>query len=448
MKYETVKSIILIMLVAVSIFLTWNIWTYQPKYDTIDSADAYDISISEKKEPKSLIKPFKFFYHEGDKVWGTTNEIEINTLLDEMMKWNISELNNITNSVSDKTLDEIVHGDRRLEIIFPDIVPFQEYSNVLNFEDKNLPSNSFNRIIVDTSDSNDDTNIVYFVKYGENEKAVFEGKINSNYLPLLEKEVIREIPYNYASYFTSKFNKKTLHLPVEKPEKISYQYYTKEFSTEDFKLALFSDPTSVKKDYSSTGEEFTDWTSIMRVDTENNTLEYVNPAEEPTGSSDLNQLVERSIEYVNDHGGWTDNYQFFSASTSENKIDYRLFLQGLPVFDDQDMSVITQVWGRDSINRYGRPYFSLKLSIPSYIKKVKVPSGSELLTILERAENAEMLERQYIEDVAIGYKLKKEPNWSQLKIISLEPSWYYKLSESWIRLPSMEEIKEVENGLE
>jgi regulatory protein YycH of two-component signal transduction system YycFG len=448
MKYETIKSIILILLVAMSIFLTWNIWTYQPRYDTIDSADAYDISISEKKEPKSLIKPYKFFYHEGDKVWGTTNEIEINTLLNEMMKWNIFELNNITNSVSGKDLDEIVHGDRQLEIIFPDIVPFQEYSSVLNFEDKNLPANSFNRIIVDTSDNNDDANTVYFVTYGEEGKSVFEARIDSDYLPSLKKEVIREIPYNYASYFTSKFTNKILHLPVEKPEKISYQYYTKEFSTEDFKLALFSDPTSVKKEYFNNGIEFTDWTSIMRVDTENNTLEYVNPAEEPIGTSNLNHLVERSIEYVNDHGGWTDNYQFFNVSTSENKIKYRLFLQGLPVFNDQNMSVITQVWGKEGINRYERPYFSLNLSIPSYIKKVKLSSGSELLTILERAENAGMLERQYIEDVAIGYRAEKESNWSQLKIIALEPSWYYKLSGSWIRLPSIEEIKEVENGLE
>ncbi len=34
MRYENSKSVILTFLILVSIILTWNLWTYQPNFDT------------------------------------------------------------------------------------------------------------------------------------------------------------------------------------------------------------------------------------------------------------------------------------------------------------------------------------------------------------------------------------------------------------------------------
>ena len=39
MRYEKIKSIILTLLVLVSILLTWNLWTYQPNYDTMENSN-------------------------------------------------------------------------------------------------------------------------------------------------------------------------------------------------------------------------------------------------------------------------------------------------------------------------------------------------------------------------------------------------------------------------
>ena len=42
MNFERAKSIILIILVGTSIFLTWSIWTYEPEYDQFDqSSESY-----------------------------------------------------------------------------------------------------------------------------------------------------------------------------------------------------------------------------------------------------------------------------------------------------------------------------------------------------------------------------------------------------------------------
>ena len=38
MNFERAKSIILIILIATSSYLTWSIWTYEPKYEKIDQS--------------------------------------------------------------------------------------------------------------------------------------------------------------------------------------------------------------------------------------------------------------------------------------------------------------------------------------------------------------------------------------------------------------------------
>ena len=38
MNFERAKSIILIILVGTSIFLTWSIWTYEPEYDKFEQS--------------------------------------------------------------------------------------------------------------------------------------------------------------------------------------------------------------------------------------------------------------------------------------------------------------------------------------------------------------------------------------------------------------------------
>ena len=65
MNYEKIKSIVLTLLVCISVFLTFNLWTYSPGYDTINSDETFDVSVGDKiEEPdlsKGLLKPYELF---------------------------------------------------------------------------------------------------------------------------------------------------------------------------------------------------------------------------------------------------------------------------------------------------------------------------------------------------------------------------------------------------
>lgn len=71
MRYENIKSGILIVLVMVSILLTWNLWTYQPNYETMKSNDyVKEVSLSEKQEVQKIVRPDQLLYHFKGKHYG------------------------------------------------------------------------------------------------------------------------------------------------------------------------------------------------------------------------------------------------------------------------------------------------------------------------------------------------------------------------------------------
>ena len=113
----------------------------------------------------------------------------------------------------------------------------------------------------------------------------------------------------YNKYFPLKISQKqTVFLPESEIVMNRYQYLSKQLDSDKFKNALFSDPSLVQKNYIATGEEYTDGSSLMRENNDTNMLDYIDPSEVKNKASDSNDLLKRSIDFVNEHGGWTDNY--------------------------------------------------------------------------------------------------------------------------------------------
>ena len=208
-----------------------------------------------------------------------------------------------------------------------------------------------------------------------------------------------------------------------------------------FKNALFSDPSDVRKSQLANLEEFTDGSSLMRVNKLTNYFSYINPAEESNLTDSPHELIRKSIDFINSHAGWTDQYHYFNINSDTSMVSYILYKNGLPVFNDDGMTEITQYWGKDEIYKYLRPYFTLDVSLP-WALKVKLPNGYQ---VLDYIKNNPDIKPKMLQDFMIGYKLSKDPQTPQTVI--LEPSWYYLDSGSWIRL-SIDEAGGTTGGLE
>ncbi|MCR2822731.1 YycH family regulatory protein [Lederbergia panacisoli] len=450
MKYETVKSIVLATLVALSAFLTWNLWTYKPKYELNDTKYVHEMSVvdnreASQREASQIIKPLQVLFHIDEKHFGTVREEDISELLTEVGKWNIYDLGSARILDYDK-IQELAQSNNRIELIYPDSVPFDLYKGAIHFEADVLPNASFDRIVIKLDSDEKDGPAVYFIS--TNEGRVYKSNVNPDLVAALLDET-RKKKSKYDEY-------KPFEMPGEgSPDRIiflttkekaldGFIYRIEYINPEKFKDALFRDPKKVRKDPLPDGEQYTDDRSVMNVDFSTNMIDYINPGQNSISEenpSNQDDVLKRSIDFVNEHRGWTDNYRYFGMAEYEKKTTFQLFLNNYPVFNEQGMTNIRQYWGSEEIFEYKRPFFSIQFKLPEQTRTV-LPSGEDVMNFLL---DDLKLNPDVLESILIGYRLSKDS--SSPEYVSLEPSWYYLYGGSWIRF-DLEEMRGDMSGLE
>jgi len=224
--------------------------------------------------------------------------------------------------------------------------------------------------------------------------------------------------------------KRVMYLPIEKQNMLGYTYFAEYINPDQFKNALFRDPAKVRRDSTQNGVQFTDDRSVMNVDYSTNMIDYINPGQETITQTNNNNrdLLKRSIDFVNEHEGWTDSYRYFDMGIFERKVVFRLFSNNYPVFNEQGMTEISQYWGSEEILKYKRPYF---LKHPFGVStNTTLPSGEYVFnTLLEDPG----FKQDMLESILVGYRLFKTSSNTETEVLTLEPSWYYLYAGSWIR---------------
>src|SRR4051812_12102821 len=122
MNFERAKSIILIILVGTSIFLTWSIWTYEPEYEKIDQSDYIKIE-SDEQIVSDVIKPASIFFHRNGQHFQTSSPVKIGKMEKEFSQWRFTGIKELSLKMVQREFDDFVHEDGSIEIEFTDDVP-------------------------------------------------------------------------------------------------------------------------------------------------------------------------------------------------------------------------------------------------------------------------------------------------------------------------------------
>lgn len=442
MTYENIKSVILVILVITSVLLTWSLWTYQPALEMLEKTNTVEeVAIGQKKEIKKIIQPDKIYYHhKKEKHYGTIDSKEIEKTVKEISKWNFDKFENISDEI--KNLPSFVHEEGNAVIVFPDSVPIELYKNVIQINDNDFPDFQFDGIVINVNDIQKDEELVYFISFKNQQ--TYRSSVPASFVQNFRNKyfLASEFNQNFSEYFSYEVsNKRTLFLPLNKTKMARYQYISTPLESEKFKNALFSDPSVVQKNYQTSMEEYTNSLSLLRENFDKNTISYINLADGNENEFVSKDLLKKSIDFVNEHGGWTDNYRFAEIDEVNHKVVFRLYdSKGYPVFsEERKISAIRQVWGQNEINEYYRSNFSL--STPFEVKEIFLSSGQKVIQYLESQEG---FDRGKLQDVTIGYKMIKEP---QTRLVHLEPSWYYRYNNEWRNI-SMDKSGGGKHGLE
>ena len=426
LKYiEQVKSVILLLLILFSLTLTFSIWTYSPTVDTNEAAPIVDIAIAEKKKIEDVIKPYRLLVSQDNNLYGSIATQDIDGVLSLMKNWEVQTVELLTRHASMTQLNEYVNAPNRITLFFQAEVPIKTYSSVLNFVEQDFTNPSFNRLIIDWSEISSNEMKMYFIN--TTSKKVYSASIKKfnegNSIKNIVKEATSFSLYNEIV----REDKLSLYVSTSPEETVRYTYLIKEIPPVKFKNALFRNPSLVRSNTLGTSEQqFTDDATLMNVNSSYHRISFVNPAAESEKGKELGELIQRSVNFVNEHDGWTDDYRY-SSNPSSQQIRYQLHFFGLPVFSHDTETEIIQYWGDNDVYRYTRPYFTLN-AIPFNQRDVSLLSGQDIYDLLATFPDIEL---SSINDIMPGYKLSRDDDQSTL---TLEPFWYYSMGGSWIRV--------------
>ncbi|MEH7123476.1 two-component system activity regulator YycH [Bacillus sp. JJ1532] len=440
MTYENIKSLILVILVCFSVLLTWSIWTYQPNLETMKKTKTVqEVAISEKKDAEEIVKPDRVIYHyTKEKHFGTTDAGEIDKIISEISRWNFTDFINVTSEI--KNYPSFIHNSGNAVILFPDSIPIDFYRTIIDMKEKKIPDFYFDRIVIDTEGIQKDQGFVYFISSEKGQ--AFRSQVPASFVQSFYNGFFNNAEYSlhYAKYFLFKVSSnRVIYLPEDAPKMLQYQFLSTPLESEKFKNALFKDPTVVKKSFQQSGEEYTNGSSLMRVNNDRNTLSYVNPVGGSESQLTSKSLLKRSIDFVNDHGGWTDNYRFVEMDETSRQVLFRIYDdKGYPIFSEgSGISEIRETWGQSEIYKYFRSNFLIGLRMEA--TEVNLPSGQEALGLLE----LKGIELAHLQDMMLGYAMEKDS-----RLVYLEPSWFYKYNGSWNQLSIDETMGGANRGLE
>lgn len=428
-RIERVKSIILALLVLLSLALTWGLWTFQPQYDFGQKGNNLQrVAIGEKRQFNEVIKPTQFIYHEDGFHYGVTDSVLTDEVYQMVMDLNSLEYEHITFS-SPEQLNSVLLNGSSLEMIFPVNLPINISNFIMGPIRQEWDINYFDRIVVSFSKEP----VLYLISHTADQ--AIKLKVEQNEASNIN-ELLLKSNYKNSIYFTVSGNQgHTLYLPERRIAIEQLTFSTQNISSADFKNALFNDPNTLKQYRLNNGEEsFTDGTRALEISQNQDMMRFVNPANQEVYELEPEEMILKSIEFINDHSGWTDSFSLMDWSRTNHTVNFQLMVNGYPVFNETGATKIYESWRDNEIYEYVRSLTNLRFSIDSEQKRMILPSGRELLSYLTQVKPDFTLSS--LEAVLVGYEFSKEK--MNTAVATVKPKWYVKYDGKWeeVYIPS------------
>ncbi|WP_209125187.1 YycH family regulatory protein [Alkalihalobacillus sp. BA299] len=447
MKYENIKSATLTFLVLLSLVLTWQIWTFQPDYALLKDTDyVNNPHLNEERNVSEVIVPEQVIFHveDGHSLLSSTDPLH--TELYE--QWLTSRIEDIS-MISNLTMNQV--AEKSIELVFPTAIPGDIFLSLFpNLDEEFLmPLDNVDRVYIY---SNPDTLKVHYRivsntehKFADIETAFSPSDFEENYVSKAQ-EYMKVFAFPVGTQ-QGQWRKK-LYLPEEPITVENMSYTITPVSVDVFKQLLFNDPFSVKYFSQGNGEEsYTDGNRLINIIDSGNFMDYINPIYSENPERGSRNVIVSSIDFINGHGGWTDQYVLYDwiSNGMKEEVKFRLTVNGYPIISMGGYDVMSLHVFRtgNQTSRYVRPLFDLDSQpIDSAKTIVNLPSGYEVVEYLEKQD---FFDPALLERIAIGYEMKK---WNAF--VTMEPNWYIFYDELWQKV-SLDDLNEGEvddRGLE
>ncbi|SIS55217.1 YycH family regulatory protein [Salimicrobium flavidum] len=438
MTKEAIKTIILVILVAFSLFLTIALWNYQPNLETVNQGDGLieETNIGGTEENiRSLLTPKQIIYHNNGTHYGYQEEEHIGEAFRRMQTWSIFNL-----SISEADIPE---GGDVLEIVFPSTLTSETIRNIFQMEnqDVTLPGLSFDRVFVQMSE--EEAEVRFLSPDGER---MLQGSMRFENASQLRSELDNTSLWREYMMFQED-EERRIFLPSEQIDVAKDVIVTESLPSKPLKNVLFDDPTVVKQ-FPLSGGDLRHSDSLSRMDlvAGQKKMKYQNPVTESSNVSsttfNTQEILNESVSFINNHYGFTDPFRVHDIRSTYGDIMFSMYYNERPILKDtEDFTSMSIRFEEGVLQEYIRPMVTVDpyQSYPDVSEDEQVSTLASGETIETVIENSPQYNQSEVTDIVIGYKLDSQGGGFS-NYYDLIPAWFVQVNGTWQEMTDIDSV--------
>jgi regulatory protein YycH of two-component signal transduction system YycFG len=407
---ERLKSTLLISLVCMSVFLTWQISTYQPQYDYILPTEyVTHEGLAQRKETNELIRPEMIIYHYGEDQHTVSypEMFQYGVMQRQMSNWYFYGFREIK-AEQYKEWQDLSNNYKGVEFTFTTGIPFQLLTDIFQIRMDEITLPLVNRIWIYQDEETNEVNAMFI---SVEDQRMVQARTGISNRELGEYLALGETRPSYKGYVLSDPENNEVYprhyLSTEPTEITEYRYFYQKIPIETMIPYLFVDPTLVRQIEDRNGDSFyTDGSRGLQLHQSQLNMYFFHPVSGHLEAGNVEEnYVQRSVQFVNQHKGWDQPYYLYKIDRSNPndtiQVQFRKYIGNFPVLDEpleKDQNMIELDMQFDRVIGYYRPLIEIDRVMDQVEREL--PPGTAVIDYLK----AEGFSIEEIDDIFIGYK--------------------------------------------
>ncbi|OTP10308.1 hypothetical protein A5844_002007 [Enterococcus sp. 10A9_DIV0425] len=409
----------LISMIGLSLYFSYAIWL-SPAGKTSVSLEESNSQVVESqnyRKVSEIFLPLHLTWFKSGKIKETNSEnliSQIHTLIGDARFGNLSEIVE-TNQEKFDQAKAITDG-----FVFTYNATFllSEYKDAFGLNIDTSQTKSADDIYFNSVQFNKKDEKVRFVNYQQH--TIYEASLSMDWQEMEQKLNTPDIRWTPMSKAISPIETQRNSQGPIRLKKYSYILSQQPYTV--FRNAFFETPDKVKNNDDSNELIFYDGNETLTIHSANQIVDF--RGELLTNEENAN-IFDESFTYVSKLGSALGNIRYFDRN--KNQIDYRIFVEGFPVFGSESKGKISMEIGEEQANK--------QVNIQTSLNTIQVPIPSEDEVELPNTDDVfqslidKGAKERDIGLIIVGYTWQniKETN----RVVDLLPEWYVKYQDNW-----------------
>ncbi|WP_207696277.1 hypothetical protein DOK67_0003008 [Enterococcus sp. DIV0212c] len=428
---EKIVRIGLVFLVLLSVYFSMSIWVSSSKKEQpVTSDPKLATTVVNERIDTDVFLPLRLVRMQDGKSEMNNSENLITNIQNEIKHSTFGKLERIVQGNSEQ-FEKYLSMDKGFELLYEGQFLLSEYISVYKLDLDLTGINDGEDIFFTCIQVDLNQNKIRFLDFIR--KDVYEAPIsidNEKVLTLMNRVGTQ---YNQISDQQAVAGK---HYYLSDDLKMKkYSYILASQPVTKFRNAFFANTDDIQTNEDSKDLSYTSGNERLIAEEKLGTIHFNG---ELTARTAEDNIYSDSFNYVKKLGTNMGNIRYFDRSDSE--INYRTFVEGFPVFSENDKGQVRVTVGNDKAE-------STNVVIETSVDTIQVPIPSEDEVVLKSTESLlnqliiNGADQTKINSMMIGYTWHKIEEITQ--VVDLTPEWYIRYDNKWY--PERELLEKLAN---